>query len=86
MKQITYKIKNTAGFHARPAALLVSAAMRFKSSVIVQKDEKKTNLKSLLGLLGLGVCRNDVILITAEGEDEADALNEIIGLIDSFEC
>jgi phosphocarrier protein HPr len=81
LKQSTITIKNETGLHARPAALLVTEATKFKSLVTVNKGGKKANLKSLLGVLSLGICQNDEIIISADGEDESEALDRIITLL-----
>ena len=84
MREKTVTIKNQTGLHARPAALLVSEAAKYQSVITVWKGEKKANLKSLLGLLSLGICHNDEIKIVTDGADEKEALEKISVLVNGF--
>lgn len=81
MKEVTIRIMNETGLHARPAAQVVGLATKFKSKIIALKDDKKADLKSLLDLLSLGICQNDLIVIRAEGKDENQAVELITSLI-----
>jgi phosphocarrier protein HPr len=83
MQTATLIIINKVGLHARPAALFVKSAMAYQAAITVAKGEKTANAKSLLSVLGLGVCQNDEITITADGPDEADALRELVELVQS---
>jgi phosphocarrier protein len=74
-------IINKVGLHARPAALFVKSAMAYQAAITVAKGDKTANAKSLLSVLGLGVCQNDEIVITAEGPDEAEAMKALIELV-----
>ena len=79
-------VTHSVGLHARPAALFVKKAAVFKSKILVENRSRKTapvNAKSLLGVLSLGVSKNDEIRITAEGEDEESALSALSELIES---
>ena len=76
-------VKNKTGLHARPAFMLIQAASKFKSDITVKKGDKTGTLKSLLSLLSLGITCNDEITLTANGEDEENALVSIVGLINS---
>lgn len=76
-------IKNKTGLHARPAALFVQAASKFKSNISVEKDSKKGNAKSILSILSLGVTQGTEVVLSAEGPDEQDAVNALAGLIES---
>jgi len=82
-KEVT--VKSATGLHARPATLLVKKASSFKSDINIEFDGKKANVKSLIGVLSLGVTKNATINVTASGDDEALALEEIIKLISSLE-
>lgn len=84
MKEVKIVIKNETGLHARPAATVVSEASKFKSNITVQKGEKKVNLKSLLGLLSLGVSKNEEITVAADGQDEAEAVAKLKSLIEGL--
>ncbi len=63
--------------HARPATLLVQAASKFGSDVNLEYNGKSVNLKSIMGVMSLGVGQNADVTITAEGDDEKDALDAI---------
>lgn len=76
-------IQNQVGLHARPATFFIQKANNFKSSIWVSKDERKVNAKSLLGVLSLGIIKGTTITITAEGEDEAEAIENLVELINS---
>ncbi len=79
------KVKNSTGLHARPATLLVKKASSFKSDISIEYNGKKANVKSLIGVLSLGVGKDSNITVYASGDDEAFALEEIAKLIDSIE-
>lgn len=76
---ITKKFKVTAesGIHARPATILVNVAVKFKSELTLAHESKIVNLKSIMGVMSLGVYNGEVITITADGDDEEAAVNAI---------
>ena len=76
-------VQNQVGLHARPATFFIQKANEYKSSIWVEKDEKKVNAKSLLGVLSLGVTKGVSITIIAEGPDEDQAVNELVSMISS---
>ena len=76
-------VNNEVGLHARPATFFIQKANEFKSTMMVEKDERKVNAKSLLGVLSLGITKGTSILITAEGPDEEEAVNALCDLIAS---
>ena len=78
-------VNNPTGLHARPATLLVKKASSFKSNVEVEFNGKKANVKSLIGVLSLGVTSGACITVIADGEDEDIALEEVANLIESLE-
>ena len=78
-KEVT--ITNNIGLHARPATFFIQKANTFKSSVWIEKEERKVNAKSLLGVLSLGITQGMTIAIVADGSDEADAVNGLVDLI-----
>jgi len=80
-KEIT--VTNQVGLYARPATFFIQKANEFKSTMMVEKDERKVNAKSLLGVLSLGITKGTSILITAEGPDEEEAVNALCDLIAS---
>lgn len=71
-------IKNKSGLDSKPAALFIQKASNFKSTIWIEKDERKANAKSLLGLLSLSMGNGAKIVISAEGEDEAHAIAELV--------
>ncbi len=78
-----YTILGTAGLHARPAFTLVSAVSYFKSDMTLEYIGKKVNLKSILGVMSLGVSSGKTITIAANGEDEADAIAKVDAIMES---
>lgn len=79
----TFKITAQEGLHARPAALLVSAATPFSADLTMHYKEKKANLKSIMGVMAQGVTPGSTILITAQGSDAQEALQAISNVITS---
>jgi len=77
-----FVIQNKVGLHARPAALIVQTANKFKSDITVEKDGEKVNAKSILGILSLGVEKGARIVIETKGEDGKKAMYEFEGLIE----
>ena len=78
-------VNNGTGLHARPATLLVKKASSFKSDVSIEFNGKKANVKSLIGVLALGVTKGANITVTASGDDETLAAEEIAKLIETLE-
>jgi phosphocarrier protein len=78
-------VKSSTGLHARPATLLVKKASSFKSELYIEFKGKKANIKSLIGVLSLGVTKGANVKITACGDDESLAAEEIVRLIKSLE-
>ena len=78
-------VKNSTGLHARPATLLVKKASSFKSEISLEYNGKNANVKSLIGVLSLGVTKDAKVSVTATGDDEAYAVEEIVKLIQSIE-
>ena len=76
-------INNQVGLHARPATFFIQKANEFKSSIWIEKDERRVNAKSLLGVLSLGIVRGTSIRIIADGADEEKAIRTLSELIDS---
>ena len=70
-------IKNRAGIHARPAALIVQTAGKFKSKIFLQKGDDRINAKSIMGIITLGAGFDTEIRIITDGEDEAEAADAI---------
>jgi len=72
-----FVIANEQGLHARPATTLVSKANQFKSSITIRYDGKEADLKSIMGVLSLGITRGELIEVIIEGDDEVDAMEAI---------
>lgn len=77
MKSQTFKITAETGVHARPATLLVNKAGQFDSEIEVSYKGKNVNLKSIMGVMSLGIPKGAEIEVSADGKDEADALKGI---------
>ena len=76
-------VKNQVGLHARPATFFIQKANEYKASIWIEKDERKINAKSLLGVLSLGITKGTEIKLIADGADEEEAVNGLIELITS---
>ena len=76
-------VNNQVGLHARPATFFIQKANEFKSSIWVEKEERKVNAKSLLGVLSLGIVGGMSIRITADGNDEEAAVDALVALVES---
>ena len=83
MKSCTVIIQNSEGLHARPATFFIQKANEFKSSIWVEKDERRVNAKSLLGVLSLGIVKGTSIILIGDGPDEEAAINALMELINS---
>ncbi len=83
--QATVKLLNKVGLHARPAAMFVQTANKFKSDIKVGKkgESREVDAKSILGILSLAAEFNDVITIKANGEDAEKALKALVELVNS---
>ena len=79
----TAVINNEVGLHARPATFFIQKANEFKSSIWVEKDDRRVNAKSLLGVLSLGIIKDTVVTIIADGADEVEAIATLAELINS---
>ena len=76
-------VNNQVGLHARPATFFIQRANEFKSSLWIEKDARKVNAKSLLGVLSLGITKGTKINVLADGVDEEDAANSLVELVES---
>jgi phosphocarrier protein len=74
-------ITNTIGLHARPATFFIQKANAYKSTVWVEKEDRKVNAKSLLGVLSLGIAQGMTVKLIADGSDENEALEGLETLI-----
>lgn len=77
------EVQNQVGLHARPATFFIQKANEFKSSIWVERAERKVNAKSLLGVLSLGIVGGSAIKILADGVDEQLAVDSLVQLIES---
>ena len=77
------EVLNQVGLHARPATFFIQKANEFKSSIWVEKDERKVNAKSLLGVLSVGITKGTTIKLIADGTDEEEAVVTLVNLIAS---
>ena len=76
-------VNNQVGLHARPATFFIQRANEFKSSIWIEKEARKVNAKSLLGVLSLGITKGTQINILADGADEQEAVTSLVDLIES---
>lgn len=76
-------VNNQVGLHARPATFFIQKANEFKSSIWVEKEERRVNAKSLLGVLSLGIVKGTPINLIADGADEKEAIEALVELISS---
>ena len=77
------EVKNQVGLHARPATFFIQKANEYKSSIWVEKEERRVNAKSLLGILALGIVGGAKIRIIADGSDEQLAVDGLVKLVES---
>ena len=77
MEKRDFKVTAETGIHARPATILVQTASKFSSDVTLQYEGKSVNLKSIMGVMSLGVGQNAEVTISAEGQDEKEAIEAI---------
>ena len=80
VKDVT--VQNQVGLHARPATFFIQKANEYKSSIWVEKEERRVNAKSLLGVLSLGIMGGTNIRIIAGGPDEEQAVEGLIKLVE----
>lgn len=83
MKEGSFIINNTLGFHARAAAQFVKTANTFECEISVYKDGEKADGKSILGLLTLAAAKGTALKIVTDGKDEYDAFNSLRRLIEN---
>ena len=68
-------IVNDVGLHARPATFFIQKANSYKASIWIEKEDRRVNAKSLLGVLSMGIVKGTVVTIIADGVDEAEAID-----------
>ncbi|UOK59352.1 phosphocarrier protein HPr [Bacillus sp. OVS6] len=74
MAEKTFKVTAESGIHARPATVLVQTASKFDADVNLAYNGKTVNLKSIMGVMSLGIAKDSEITISAAGSDENDAI------------
>ena len=81
VKEVT--VQNQVGLHDRPATFFIQKANEYKSFIWVEKEERRVNAKSLLGVLSLGIVGGTSIRIIADGSDEQQAVEGLVALVES---
>jgi phosphocarrier protein len=79
----SFTIVNSLGLHARPAALIVQTANRFRCDVQFEKDGLQINAKSIMGVLTLAAGKGSVVVVSCEGEDASAALEALAKVFES---
>lgn len=79
----TFTIQNSLGMHARPAAMVVQAANRFRSDIQFEKDGLQINAKSIMGVLTLAAGKGASVVVVCEGDDAAEALAALAKIFES---
>ena len=74
-------INNQVGLHARPATFFIQKANEFKSSIWIEKEDRRVNAKSLLGVLSLGIVKGTTITLIADGPDAKEAVESLTQLV-----
>lgn len=83
-KKIKIQIQN--GLEARPVAVLVQVASQFNSSIYVENGAKKVNAKSIMGMMALGLDAGEEVVVSAEGDDETSAMEDIEKFLSAAEA
>jgi phosphocarrier protein len=76
-------VKNRAGIHARPSALLVQTVKNFKCSIYIEKGNDRINAKSIMGVLTLGASYGTELKLITDGKDEGAAMKALVKLFES---
>ena len=79
----TVTVNNNHGLHARPATFFIQKANSYRSSIWVEREDRRVNAKSLLGVLSLGIVKGTTITLIADGADEEEALSGLAELVDT---
>ncbi len=83
MVQKTLTVKNRAGIHARPAAIIAQTANKFDAEITLSKDDTSVNAKSIMGVITMAAGYNTELSLQAEGNDEAEAAAALEALFNS---
>lgn len=78
-KSVTIQLES--GLQARPAAQFVQEANRFQSHIILEKDGKQVNAKSIMGLMSLAITQGETVKLMIEGDDAEMAMNHLITFV-----
>ena len=78
-----FHITAETGIHARPATMLVQTAGKYSSDITLEYNDKSVNLKSIMGVMSLGVGQGSDVVVTADGDDEEDAIEGIKAVMKS---
>ena len=81
MTKKNIQVKLESGLEARPLALLVQEASKYESRIYIECEGKRVNAKSIMGMMTLGLMEDDEVVVTAEGADEAEALESMTKLL-----
>ncbi len=81
--QQTVTVLNESGLHARPAGMFVKTASKFKSDINIICNESAYNAKSIMNVLSLGISKGTDIIISSDGEDEKEAMEALVSLVNS---
>ncbi|MBF4501231.1 HPr family phosphocarrier protein [Savagea sp. SN6] len=85
MREIETTVQMKTGLQARQAALFVQVANRFAADIFLEKDGRRVNAKSIMGVMSLAIARGTTIKLLAEGADDEKALEELRELVESEE-
>ena len=77
----TVRVELETGLQARPAAQFVQEANRYSANLFLEKEGKRVNAKSIMGLMSLAITEGETIILTADGPDETVALNSLIEFV-----
>ncbi len=77
MKNFTYIIKDEVGLHARPAGIIAKEAKKYNSKITIKANGKEAELTRLMAVMGLGIKKDDEVIVSAEGDDEDVAIAEM---------
>ncbi len=76
-------VRNRAGIHARPAALIAQTANKYQAEITIEKDSTTVNAKSIMGVITMAASYNTTLVLKAEGSDEEEAANAIFNLFEA---
>ncbi len=74
-------VQNQVGLHSKPATFFIQKANEYKSTILIERQERRVNAKSLLGVLSLGVLKGTEIKLIADGPDEKEAIDGMYNLV-----